>query len=130
MAQLDGRTLGVWSLRLDAIYCTLLGAVVALGAAPIATVVMLPQPVILLAGITVVTWAGLVLWMLARLSIRIALRTVMGVNLLAAVLVGLCSAAAGPVLAAIGVLAIAIDVLLFAVSQALALHRLPTAQIS
>ena len=128
MRRIDGRKLGVWSLRLDAIYCTFLGAAVALGSAHIAAVVALPQPLIAAAGIAVVLWAGLVLWMLMKLRIQTALRMVMGVNILAALLVAVCVMAAGTLLAVVAVLAVAVDIAIFAGSQALALRTLPTAQ--
>ncbi len=128
MARIDGRRVGVWSLRLDAIYCTLLGAAVALGAAPIAAVIALPQPLIAAAGVAVMLWAGLVLWMLVKIRMRSALRTVMGVNILAAVLIAVCAVAAGTLLAVVAVLAVAVDVAIFAASQALALRTMPAAQ--
>lgn len=124
MRRINGRRVGVWSLRLDAIYCTLLGAGVALTAAPIAEVVTIPQAVIVAAGVAVVLWAGLVLWML-RLRIRTVLRLVMGVNVLAAVLVAMCAVAAGTLLAVVAVLAVSVDIAMFAASQAVALRTLP-----
>ncbi len=129
MQRIDGRTLGIWSLRIDAIYCAILGAAVALAATPIASVVALPQPLILAAGIVVVLWASLVLWMVVKLRLRTALWTVMGVNVLASLLVALCAVAAGTLLAVVAVLAIAIDIALFAGSQALALRRMPVARL-
>ncbi len=128
MRRIDGRRLGLWSLRLDAVYCALLGAAVALGASPIAEVVAIPQPVIAATGIAVVLWAGLVLWLLVKLRIRTALRMVMGVNIPAALLVALCAAVAGTLLAVVAVLAVAVDIAIFAASQALALRSLPAAR--
>ena len=128
MTRMDGRRLGVWSLRLDAIYCAVLGAAVAVGAAPISDVVAIPQTLIAVAGVAVVLWAGLVLWMLVTLRIRTALRAVIGVNILAALLVAACATAAGTLRAVGAVLAVALDVALFAVSQAVALRTLPGAQ--
>lgn len=128
MKRINGRKLGMWSLRLDAVYCTLLGATVALFAAPIAEVVALPGPLIAAAGIAVVLWAGLVLWMLMTPRIQTALRMVMGVNIPAALLVAVCVIAAGTLLAVVGVLAVAVDIARFAGSQALALRTLPTAR--
>ncbi|MDR2996913.1 MAG: hypothetical protein LBU78_02215 [Microbacterium sp.] len=130
MRRIDGRALGTWSLRLDAIYCVLLGSGVALTAAPIAAVIAVPQALIASAGVVVMLWAGLVLWMLVKLRIRTALQTVMGVNVLAALLVAICAIAAGTLLAVVAVLAIAVDIALFAVSQALALRALPTAHMT
>ncbi len=126
MRRIDGRKLGVWSLRLDAIYCTLLGAAVAICSETISAVIALPQALIATAGSVVVLWAGLVLWLLVKLRIQTALRAVMGVNILAALLVAVCALAAGTLLAVVAVLAIAVDIAIFAWSQALALRALPT----
>ena len=123
--RINGHGLGLWSLRLDAIYCTLLGAGVALSAGRIAEMVAIPEPVIAGAGVTVVVWAGLVLWMLAKLRIRTALRLVMGVNVVAALLVAVGAVTAATLLAVVAVLAIAVDIAIFAASQALALRTLP-----
>lgn len=126
MKRIDGRALGTWSLRIDAIYCTLLGGAVAVSASSIAGTVAIPQPLIAGAGVAVVLWAGLVLGMLAKLRLRTALRTVMGVNVLAAMLVAICAVAAATLLTVVAVLAIAVDIALFAASQAVALRTLPT----
>ncbi|MDA3146969.1 hypothetical protein JSO19_06205 [Leucobacter sp. UCMA 4100] len=125
MNRINGRALGLWSLRFDAIYCALLGAAVAVASAQIARTIALPAWLLAVAGIVVVVWAGLVMVMVAKLRLRIALRLVMGVNIVAALLVAACSMTAGSMLAALIVVAIAIDILLFAVSQALALRTLP-----
>ena len=90
--------------------------------------VAIPQPVIAATGIAVVLWAGLVLWLLVKLRIRTALRMVMGVNFPAALLVALCAAVAGTLLAVVAVLAVAVDIAIFAASQALALRSLPAAR--
>lgn len=119
-----GGKLGAWSLRLDALYCAFLGTGVALRAGPIATVIAIPQPLIAAAGITVVLWAGLLLWML-KLQMETTLRTVMAVNILAALLVAVCVAAAANILAVAAVIVIAVDIAIFAASQALALRTLP-----
>ncbi|MFF2389905.1 hypothetical protein [Agromyces sp. NPDC058104] len=128
MRGIDGRALGTWSLRLDAIYCVLLGTAVVLSAGPLAELVRIPGVLISTAGLVIVLWAGVVIWLLAKLRIRTALRMVMGVNVLAALLVALCAVAAATLLAVVGVLAVAVDVAAFAVSQALALRTLPGPQ--
>lgn len=128
MRRIDGRRLGLWSLRIDAIYCTLLGAAVALGSAPISAVIALPQFLIAGPGGLVVLWAALVLWMLRALRLQTALRLVMSVNAVAALIVASCAAAATSTLAAVAVLSIAADVALFAVSQAVALRALASRQ--
>ncbi len=77
MSGIDGATVGRWSLRLDAAYCAVLGTVVAVCAGPIAAGVGVASPLVVVAGVTVVVWAGAVLWMLSRLPLRVALRSVM-----------------------------------------------------
>lgn len=127
MKRITGRSLGIWSLRLDAAYCLVLGVFVA-GAAPqIAAVIALPRPLLFATGIIVAVWAGLVLWMVARLRIRLALRLVMGVNILAAALIAAAALTAASSLVALAVLAVAVDVALFALSQAIAIRRLRSA---
>ena len=122
--RIDGTRLGRWSLRLDAAYCALLGAGLAVAAPRVASAVGLPARVLTAAGVLVVIWAGLVVWLLARTPLRGALRLVMTVNILAAVAVATVSLAAAITLAALAVLTVAVDVALFAVSQGFALRRL------
>lgn len=124
MRRLTGRSLGTWSLRLDAAYCLVLGVFVAAGSPQIATAVALPGPLLAAAGVTVAAWAGGVLWMVARLELRLALRLVMGVNVLAASLVAAAALTAAGALAAIAVLAVALDVALFATSQLIAIRKI------
>lgn len=125
MARINGDKLGRWSLRLDAFYCALLGCVVALTAGPLTQVVILPEAVLAAAGAVVVGWAGLILWLLARVPLRWTLRLVMAVNVFAATVVGAASAASATLFVAAATLAIAIDIALFATSQAVALQFPP-----
>lgn len=76
------------------------------------------------AGVAVVLWAGLILLMLARLPMRAALRLVMIANLLAATAVAALSITSAAVLVVLAVLAVAVDIALFAGSQAFALRRM------
>lgn len=123
--RIDGDTFGRWSLRLDAAYCAVLGTAVALAAGWIAQGVALPPLVIAAAGVAVIVWAGGVLWMLSRLPLRRALALVMIANVLAALVVGFVSATAATVLIVVAVMTVAIDIALFAASQAIALRSLP-----
>ncbi|MBO1901752.1 hypothetical protein J4H92_07285 [Leucobacter weissii] len=125
MREIDGERFGRWSLRLDALYCAVLGTAVALFAGRIADGLALPPPLIAVAGAAVVVWAGGIVWMLARLSLRAALRSVMIVNVLATVAVGFASATAATLLIVAAVVTVAIDIALFAMSQAIALRALP-----
>lgn len=120
----NGERLGRLSLRLDAAYCTVLGAGVALAAPAISPALAMPAWLLAAVGAAVVVWAGLILLMLARLRLRTALRLVMIANLLAAVAVAAISVTGAAVLIVLAVLAVAVDIALFAGSQAFALHRL------
>lgn len=124
MLQIDGRKLGTWSLRLDAAYCLILGVLVTSTAPHIARVVAIPLPLLLVSGVVVAVWAGFVLLMVARMRLRPALVSVMGVNIIATVLIVAASLTAASTLAAIAVLAIAFDVAVFATSQAVAIRGL------
>ena len=120
-----GERFGRWSLRLDAAYCAVVGTAVALFAGQIAQGIAFSPLLIAVAGIAVVVWAGGILLMLARLPLRLALRLVMIANVLAASAVGFASAAAATVLIVAAVVTVAIDIALFATSQAIALRKLP-----
>lgn len=125
MRRINGEKFGRWSLRLDAAYCGVLGAAVALFTGQIAEGVALPALFIATAGIAVVVWAGGILLMLARLPLCFALRLVMVANVLAAIAVGFASATAATLLIVLAVVTVAIDIALFATSQAVALRALP-----
>lgn len=124
MARWSGERIGRWSLRLDAAYCAVLGAGVTVGASAVAAALPLPVWLVAAVGVAVVGWAGMVLLMLARLPLRTALRCVMTANLVAAVAVAAVSTTGAAVLVVLAVLAIAIDVALFAGSQAWSLRRM------
>ncbi|MGB3698102.1 MAG: hypothetical protein WBA05_11780 [Gordonia sp. (in: high G+C Gram-positive bacteria)] len=126
--QWSGDRMGRLSLRLDAAYCTLLGVGVAIAAPTIATSLPLPVWVFVATGAAVVLWADLILIMLARLDLRSALLLVMVANLLAAGAVAVVSALGATLLVIAAVLAVAVDVALFAGSQALAVRRLRPAR--
>ncbi|WP_325093872.1 hypothetical protein [Leucobacter sp. M11] len=125
MRRINGEQFGRWSLRLDAGYCVLLGVGLAAFSGKIAEGVAVPSALIATAGIAVVVWAGGILWMLARLPLRAALRLVMVANLLAAVAVAFASSAAATLLVIAAVVTVAVDIALFATSQAIALRTLP-----
>lgn len=123
----SGDRVGRLSLRLDAAYCTLLGAGVAIAAPMIAASLPVPVWTLVVAGVAVLLWAGLLLVLLARLQLRTALRLVMVANLLAAAAVAAVSSLGATLLVLAAVLAVAVDIALFAGSQAFALRRLRTA---
>ena len=126
MSRTTGRTIRVWSLRLDAVYCLILGAFVAVAAPQLATAIALPALLLTVTGVVVVAWSALVLWMVSRTRLRSALRLVLCVNILASALIVAASFTASSALVGIAVLAVACEVALFAVSQAVAIHRLNT----
>lgn len=115
---------GMLSLRLDAVLCLIAGAAVAILSGRIAEVVALPAGIILAIGITVVAWAGLVEWMRAKLPLTRALRIVMIANIAASVAVAAAALAASTAAAVVVILDLAICIVLFAVSQAVALRKL------
>lgn len=119
-----GQRLGTISLRMDAVYCLVLGAAVAAASPSISTTVTLPTELILVIGVAVVVWAGLVEWMRATLDLSVALRIVMIANIAATLAVALVSLTAAALLAVLAIVAITVDIALFAGSQALALGRL------
>ncbi len=127
MPRVTGRALGTWSLRIDAAYCLILGVFVAAAAPQITTALALPVPLLIATGGIVAVWAGTVLWMVIRLTLRRALHLVMGANILAAALIAVTSLTAASTLAIVAVLAIALDVALFAISQLIAIRKLNAA---
>jgi len=120
----SGTRIGRLSLRLDAAYCALLGAGVAIAAPAIAASLPVPGWTLVVVGIVVLAWAGLILAMLARLQLRTALMLVMIANLVAAAAVAAISTLGATLLVLAAILSIAVDIALFAGSQALALRRL------
>jgi len=130
MSRFDSHAVGRWSLRIDTAYCALLGIAVVLTAGVIAEGIALHPLAITAAGVIVVVWAGAIAWMLRLMRLRRALWVVMTVNIVAGIAVALASGLAATPLIAFAVLAIAIDVLLFAASQAVALRGLRPGTVS
>jgi hypothetical protein len=120
----SGERIGRLSLRLDAAYCAVLGVGVAVAAPVISGPLPLPVAAVVATGVAVALWAGVVVLMLARLPLRAALRCVLGANVLAAAGIAAFSTTGATVLLLLAVLAVAVDVALFAGSQAVALRRL------
>ncbi|MDI6024383.1 hypothetical protein QBL02_12610 [Leucobacter sp. UT-8R-CII-1-4] len=130
MTRINGRKLGIWSLRIDAIYCLILGAFVAITAPQLSRVIALPMPLIAGTGLLVAIWAMLVWRMVQRMRIRLALQLVMGVNIVAALLIVAASLTSASTLVMFIVVAVAIDVALFAVSQAVAIRNIGPALLA
>lgn len=126
MSAWSGARIGLLSLRLDALYCAVVGSTVAATAPTLSGVLPLPAWAVTLAGAVVVVWAVAIMAVVAWLPLRTGLRLVMGVNLLGAAVVAALSTAGASVLVLLALLAVAADVALFAGSQACALRRLRT----
>ena len=126
MGTWNGERLGRLSLRLDSAYCAILGAGVVAAAPVIADVLSVSVWAPVVAGTLVVVWAGLIRAMLKVLSMRAALRVVLCANVVAASAIALVSGIGNSIFISLVVLAIAVDVGLFAGSQAVALRRLRT----
>lgn len=99
----------------------------AVSAPQISQVLALPVALIFATGSIVTIWAALVFLMVQRMQLTLALRLVLGVNVLATLLIIAASAAATEAPIALAVLAIAFDVALFAASQLIALRAMDRA---
>ena len=120
---MSGSRFGLLSLRIDALYCLLVGLVIASTAHLTADTVQLPALVVVSIGVATVLWAGVVWWLSLR-PLAGSLRLVLGANALAACVLAAVSVTAASVLALLTLVAVAIDVAAFAGSQIVALRRL------
>ncbi|MFB7225363.1 hypothetical protein [Streptomyces sp. NPDC056227] len=111
------------SLRVDALYCLLVGLLIASTAPLTATTVQLSALVVVSIGGAVVLWAGVVWWLSLR-PLAGSLRLVLVANALAACVLAAVSVVAASVLVLLTFVAVAIDVAAFAGSQIVALRRL------
>lgn len=125
-----GERLGRLSLRVDAAYCAVLGLGVIATAPLLKDLLAMPTSGLVAVGGLTVAWAGGLCWLLARASLPVALRIVAAANILAAsALAGFSSLAATAPLT-IALIALAIDIALFAGSQLVALVKSGRAQRS
>lgn len=126
MVVMDGTRLGSLSLRLDALYCVVAGVFVLLLAPALGPVLGVATWVLVLLGAGAAAW-GLLLWQLElRMPPRTVLRTVMAANVAAAVAIALAGATGGTVLLVLSSM-VALEVLAFGLSQAVALRRIASA---
>lgn len=121
---MNGERLGRLSLRIDAVYCLVVGLAVAISAPFLTPAVALPAPLMVAIGVAVVVWAGLVERMRARLPLARALRIVLAGNIAATLAVAAVSVTGAALVAVLVILSVAVDIALFAGSQAIALRRL------
>lgn len=119
---MNGQRLGNLSLRLDAAYCVVLGFIVVLASTQIAQTIALPTPIVVVTGVVVAAWGLWVEWMRRHLERRLALRVVMIANIVATMAIALVSLVAATFFSILVIISIAVDVALFAGSQAAALR--------
>lgn len=119
---MNGQRLGNLSLRLDAAYCVVLGIIVVLASTQIAQTIALPTPIVVVTGVVVAAWGLWVEWMRRHLERRLALRVVMIANIVATMAIALVSLVAATFFSILVIISIAVDVALFAGSQAAALR--------
>ncbi|MDE9366904.1 hypothetical protein PZ938_14910 [Luteipulveratus sp. YIM 133132] len=121
---MTGTRLGRLSLGLDAAYCVVVGIMLGAAAPLIAGWARLPVALIVGVGALVAIWGVAVWWLRRRHHLRSALKVVMLAN--GAAVLALCgvSVAVGGVLLVVALIAAAVDVAGFGVSQAVALRRL------
>ncbi|WP_424186845.1 hypothetical protein ACOBQX_03155 [Actinokineospora sp. G85] len=121
---MTGNRLGRVSLRLDVVYCLIVGFSVAVSAPFTTGVVRLPVGVVVAIGAVVAGWAVIVWWLVSTKPLRLGLRLVMVANTVAAVALVAVSVTATDLLVVGVLVAVAIEVAAFALSQFVALRRL------
>lgn len=120
---MSGERLGKWSLRLDAIYCLLLGVTLAVVAPFVESRVSIPLDVLRVVGLAVASWGAFVWWAAMVRPLRSVLRLVMVANLLASVALAATGLVAEPVVLTAAALVLSVDVGVFAISQRVALQK-------
>lgn len=124
---MTGERIARLSLRIDAIYCMVLGIAIA-GTAPLtATSVAVPLAVLVVVGVAVFAWGGYVGWASRQQPIRTSTRFVMIANIAASLALAATGAVSGATTLALASIVLAIDVAAFAVSQGVALRRMRSA---
>lgn len=121
---MTGDQLARLSLRVDAIYCIVLGLLIAV-TAPIASSGVAAPPALLIAiGSVTLLWGANVWRASYQRPIRTSTRLVMAANIAASVALATTGLVAGPTVLAFAAFVLAIDVGAFAVSQGVALRRI------
>ncbi|GGD70032.1 hypothetical protein [Microbacterium murale] len=121
---MTGGRLARLSLRFDAIYCLVVGLVVA-GTAPLtANGVALSPPLLIGVGGATFLWGAYVWWASCQRPIRTAARVVMIANIAASLGLATTGLVAGTTVLTLAAFPLSIDVAAFAVSQGTALRRL------
>lgn len=121
---MTGDRLAHLSLRFDAIYCIVLGLVVAITAPFAASGVALSPALLVGVGGATVLWGAYVWRAAQQRPIRTSARLVMVANIIASLGLVTTGIVAGTTVLALAAFALAIDVAAFAVSQGIALRRI------
>lgn len=120
---MTGERLGRLSLRIDAAYCAIVGFGVIATAPLLEDLLALSSMVLIVVGALTVVWSGGLCWLLVRVPLLVALRIVAAANILAAAALAVFSSLAATVPLSIALVALAIDIAIFAGSQLAALVR-------
>ena len=124
VGSVNGRRLGILSLRADAVYCLIAGVAVCVLAGPLGSAAGVPASALVVASAATIVWA-IGLWVGSRPQwVRPALRTVMFANLGAATAAALLSLTMPSLAISLLLGAVAVEIAAFAVSQGVALRRL------
>lgn len=120
---MTGERLGRLSLRIDAAYCAIVGFGVIATAPLLEDLLAMPRWGLVAVGGLTVAWAGGLCWLLARAPLSVALRIVAVANILAAAALAVFSSLAATVPLSMALIALAIDIAVFAGSQLAALIK-------
>lgn len=121
---MTGDRLARLSLRFDAVYCIVLGLVVAVTTPFTTSGLALPPALLIGIGGATFVW-GAYIWRASyQRSIRTSARLVMVANIVASAGLATTGIVAGTTVLALAAFALAIDVAAFAVSQGIALRRI------
>lgn len=121
---MTGDRLARLSLRFDAIYCIVLGLVVAVAAPFAANGVALSPALLIGVGGATLLWGAYVWRASHQRPIRTSARLVMVANIVASLGLATTGIVAGTTVLALAAFTLAIDVAAFAVSQGIALRRI------
>ena len=120
---MDGRRLGQLTLRLDAAYCALTGLCLLLFAGPLSEALALRSGVVFAAAVGSGVWALILGVAASRAALRPWLLRVYVTNVLAAGLIAALAVSRPLDAVSVALVAVSIEVAVFAVSQAVALGR-------
>ena len=123
---MDAEQSGRLSLKLDAVYCAVVGGIVTVGARRLRALLRIPPPAVLAAGAATVAWAGLVSRLSSESDWRRGVGLVAAANLFAACSLGAAAVRQPTRAGRLSLAAVATDVASFAVWQAIVLRTSPS----